>query len=159
MKMLAVLPLCIVALCFMGCASGTCPSGWLQFQAYCYRVYSFSRNGPSAKQYCRSIGNGVQLVKINSVEENEFVLQLVSERAPSLHGVWIGLVWHVNTQKWAWSDNSDPVYTNWKTGEPNGNANEPCGHMILNSNSPVNGYWNDLSCLNRMGYVCKKLAS
>ncbi len=116
-------------------------------------------DGNSAKEYCRSLGDGVELVKINSVEENEFVLQLVREKAPSLRGFWIGLVWHVNSNRWAWSDNSDPVYTNWREGEPNGNANSPCGHMIHNNPSPINGYWNDASCSYQTGLVCKKLAS
>ncbi|XP_078342394.1 perlucin-like protein [Oculina patagonica] len=159
MKMLAVVPLFIVALCFMGCASGACPGGWLQFQAYCYRVYSNGQNGHAAKQYCRSLGHGVELVKINSVEENEFVLQLVRKKAPWATSVWIGLLWNTNTQSWAWSDDSKPFFTNWWQNEPNGNANEPCGEMRTKiANYNLNGGWNDLRCHHKKGFVCKMLA-
>ncbi|KAL9959772.1 hypothetical protein ACROYT_G033127 [Oculina patagonica] len=139
----------------------TCPSGWSQFKEYCYLVNSNSQQWDTAKQYCRSLGNGVDLVKINNDEENKFVLQLVRDKAPSMVKVYIGLHWGYNTQSWAWSvDNSQPVYTNWNAGEPNGNANEPCGEMYTNaSNQNINGYWNDLPCTESNGLVCKKLAS
>ena len=41
--------------------------------------------------YCKELGGN--LVKINSQEENEFVLNLVNKLAPSLKQIWIGLVW------------------------------------------------------------------
>ncbi|KAL9973402.1 hypothetical protein ACROYT_G019858 [Oculina patagonica] len=161
MKMLAVVPLCIVALCFMGCASGACPSGWSQFEEYCYLVNGNEQDWYSADEYCRSLGDGVELVKINSVEENEFVLQFVREEAPGAQSVFIGLLWDNKNRKWKWSDNSDPVFTNWNEGEPNGNANEPCAELYTDheSHGPINGYWNDQECTYRNGLVCKKFAS
>ena len=103
-------------------------------------------------------------MKINSADENEFVLQLVRQKAPSLKQVWIGLERHGN--KFYWSDLSLPAYTNWAANEPNGHANEPCGHMwIARSTDFANkpsGSWNDISCLVRSEYgnglVCKRLS-
>ncbi len=119
---------------------------------------SNSQHWDTAKQYCRSLGDGVDLVKINNDEENNFVLQLVRDKAPSMLKVYIGLHWDYNTQSWAWSvDNSNPVYTNWSRGEPNGYANEPCGEMYTNHSA--DGYWNDVPCDASNGFVCKKLAS
>ena len=115
-----------------------------------------------AKQWCSD--QEADLVKINSAEENEFVLELVREEAPSLQQVWIGLEWHTN--KFYWSDLSVPDYTNWAPGEPNGKAREPCGHMYVGGHSQqlphrASGSWNDISCLGHAGYpngiVCKRL--
>jgi len=44
-----------------------------------------------AQVYCHALRE--ELVKINSTEENEFVLIMVNEQAPTLKHVWIGLNW------------------------------------------------------------------
>ena len=99
-------------------------------------------------------------MKINSVVENGFLLQLVRHEAPSVKQVWIGLVWHSETEDWAWIDNSHPVYTSWRPGEPNGFEHKPCGEMYVDntSNFPIIGYWNDRACGKTNGIVYKKLA-
>ena len=102
-----------------------CPDGWTRFDDYCYLVSSSIKTWDQAQEYCESLGAG--LVKINSAEENEFVLDLVTQKAPSLEQVWIGLKW--STNNFYWYDNSVPVYTNWAPHEPNGKANESCGQM------------------------------
>ncbi len=117
-----------------------------------------------AKQWCG--GQRADLVKINNAEENEFVLQLVRQKAPSLKQIWIGLEWNAKGNNFYWSDLSVPVYKNWAPNEPNGKAGEPCGHMFIAGHAnalPVrsSGYWNDLTCHVRSdlpnGLVCKKL--
>ena len=140
---------------------GDCPWGWTQFGPYCYRVYDQIKTQPDAKQWCSS--KGADLVKINSAEENEFVLQLVIQKAPSLKQVWIGLEW--NTNAFYWSDLSVPVYTSWAQGEPNG-PNGQCGHMYVGGYpnelpGRASGSWNDMPCPGRQDYpngiVCKRL--
>ena len=99
-------------------------------------------------------------MKINSDEENEFVLNLVYKHAPSTRQVWIGLKWDAQVSKFIWADNALPKYTNWLRGEPNGKASEPCSNMWTGKDHGANGYWNDLACLNRAypcGLVCKRL--
>ena len=97
-------------------------------------------------------------MKINSVEENEFVLALAREKAPSKHHVWIGLKWNSGRKAFLWSDLSVPIYTNWGPGEPNGKAHEPCAHMMTKSVG-ASAKWNDLSCGLRhdFAFVCKRL--
>ena len=105
-------------------------------------------------------------MKINSAEENEFVLALAKKKAPSRKQVWIGLKWESSTKQFLWSDYSVPVYKNWAPHEPNGNAGEPCGHMWTGHTTTLpyraSGYWNDLGCgMNPhlpCGLVCKRLA-
>ena len=101
-------------------------------------------------------------MKINSAEENDFVLDL-SKQKPSLRLVWIGLKWYTG-KDFYWSDSSVPDYTNWAPGEPNGGAREPCSSMYTaerKTNLPIAaaGYWNDVPCdgVSRIGTVCEKL--
>ena len=123
-----------------------CPDGWTRFDNYCYLVSSSIKSWSDAHKYCQSLGGG--LVKINSADENEFVLNLVRKQAPSLKQVWIGLNWYSNA--FYWYDHSVPVYTNWAPGEPNGKAAEPCGHMYTAQGKDLphraSGYWNDIRC-------------
>ena len=101
-------------------------------------------------------------MKINSAEENEFVLNLVRKQAPTLKTVWIGLQW--DTNEFYWYDRSAPVYKNWAPREPNGNAKTPCGQLYIRNEGQLpydaNGYWNDNYChsANFQGTVCKQLA-
>ena len=114
-----------------------------------------------AQQFCSD--RTAELVKITSQEENDFVVALVRQKTPSIQQVWIGLQYV--SSAFYWSDNSVPTYTNWAPNEPNGNANEPCGHMWtkrddhLPARAP--GYWNDIPCNKQAnfpnGIVCKKL--
>ena len=137
---------------------GPCPSGWTHFKSYCYFVSSALKSWQAARTYCKSKGG--DLVKINSDEENEFVLNLVYKHAPSTKQVWIGLKWDAHLSKFEWADNALPKYTNWNPGEPNGQASEPCSNMWTGHAGGSSGYWNDRPCLNRVfpcGLVCKRL--
>ena len=101
-----------------------------------------------AQAYCESWD--ANLVKINNAEENNFVMNLINEA--SLKMVWIGL-----KAALYWYDSSDPVYTNWASGEPNGQAREPCGSMY--GTYDATGFWNDVPCsgVSDIGLVCKRL--
>ena len=105
---------------------------------------------------------GAELVKINSAEENVFVLDL-SKQEPSVTLIWIGLKWYTG-KDFYWSDSSVPDYTNWAPGEPNGEAREPCASMYTGprkTNLPIAaaGNWNDIPCsgVPSIGSVCKRL--
>ena len=127
---------------------------------------SSSKSWSDALTYCRSLGG--ELVKINSEEENEFVLNLVRDQAASVEQVWIGMSWDTIAQDYFWSDGSVPVYENWANGEPNGFSFEPCTQMYtaransLNLPNRASGRWNDIPCpadfKHPSGIVCKKLA-
>ena len=102
-------------------------------------------------------------MKINSQEENEFVLNLVNKLAPSLKQIWIGLEWNSRLNAFVWYDHSVPTFTKWAPQEPNGNAMAPCSHMWTGhegSSLRASGDWNDLSCWHPglpCGLVCKRL--
>ena len=42
-------------------------------------------------------------------------------------------------------------YTNWSEGEPNNKTGENCLEYSVGM-----GTWNDISCYNNFGYICKK---
>ena len=137
-----------------------CPSGWERFGRHCYLVSGYTGTRDQARSYCGARGG--DLVKINSAEENEFVLNLIQQRQPSLREVWIDLKWYSSVKQFLWNDNSVPVYKNWAPHEPNGKANEPCGIMWVGHNVSFrpSGTWNDRSCTNARhpccGPVCKR---
>ena len=140
-----------------------CPEGWIGFKSYCYFASSSSKSWHQAQTYCKGLEG--ELVKINSAEENAFVLALVREVSPLREHFWIGLKWNSVVKNFLWSDNSVPSYTNWAPNEPNGKASEPCGSMWTRGRTHLpfqaSGYWNDRPCGISVsppcGLVCKRL--
>ena len=105
-------------------------------------------------------------MKIISSKENDFVLNLVRKKSPSLKRVWIGL--KLSSNKFYWHDRSVLVYKNWAQGEPNGKGNEPCvmmwlyGYSTAANPNRVPGTWNDTPCQvasrSPNGIVCERLS-
>ncbi|CAH3165946.1 unnamed protein product, partial [Porites evermanni] len=121
-----------------------CPLGWVRFNGYCYLVNSSIQTWQNAQMYCKELGGN--LVKINSKEENEFVLNLVNKLAPLLKQIWIGLEWDSRLKAFVWYDHSVPTFTKWAPNEPNGNGVEPCSNMWTGhegSFTRASGDWND----------------
>ena len=73
-----------------------CPRGWMQFKSLCYFVSSSIKTWHQAQAYCKGLGG--ELVKINSDEENEFVLKQVHRRALPVKQVWIELIWNAQVR-------------------------------------------------------------
>ena len=87
-----------------------------------------------AQEFCKHRGG--ELVKINSFEENEFVLKLVNQCDPPLKQVWIGLRWKPYAKTFLWSDNSIPFFKYWAPHEPNGKASEPLRPHVHGAQGP-----------------------
>jgi len=70
---------------------------------------------------------------------------------PNAH-YWIGF--HDTTAEgtFAWSDDSDVIYTNWGSGEPNQwqGTQEDCTTFWNSA-----GDWNDWTCNQEIGFICK----
>ena len=102
-------------------------------------------------------------MKINSQEENEFVLNLVNKLAPSLKQVWIGLEWDSQLKAFVWYDHSVPTFIKWAPHEPSAKSKEPYSNMWTGhagSYSMPSGGWNDLAGWDTRfpcGLVCKRL--
>ncbi|XP_015756013.1 PREDICTED: snaclec coagulation factor IX-binding protein subunit A-like [Acropora digitifera] len=139
--------------------------GWVVYNGFCYLASASVKTKTDAQNFCKA--SGAELVKITSQDENDFVLALAREKAPSVKQVWIGLQYESGPKEFYWSDGSFPTYKNWAPNEPNGKSREPCGHMWTGQTPVIriraSGYWNDLPCSIKKdlpnGLVCKKLAS
>ena len=96
--------------------------------------------------YCRS--RGADLIKVSSVEENQFIQRT--------EPWWLSL--HRNPQNdhfFGWNDgssaNKDTTYTNWGFGEPNNSlGDEDCVELS------ANGLWNDANCNLLKNFACEK---
>lgn len=139
-----------------------CGDVWTKFEEYCYHVSGETLTEKQAEQYCDQKMDA-NLAKINSQEENNFVLDLAHRHAPSAERVWIGLKWEElpKDSDFYWYDHSFPTFKNWAPGEPNGNAKEPCVLMYVGKYNKLPqwgaGYWNDINCEEKIAAVCKRL--
>ena len=55
------------------------------------------------------------------------------------------------TEGWTWSDKTPYDYSNWGENEPNQQYTEECVEIY-----PWNGKWNDVSCSEKRGFICKR---
>ena len=139
-----------------------CGDVWTKFEQYCYHVSAESLTEQQAEQYCDQKMDA-NLPKINSQEENSFVLDLAQRDAPSAKQVWIGLKWESesNPKDFYWYDQSVPTFTYWAPGEPNGKDKEPCAVLYVGKFEQLPqraaGYWNDVPCEVKSAVVCKRL--
>lgn len=111
-----------------------------------YSVYEDSLSWTDAKKFCEDIGG--HLVTITSEEEQNFVVDLISDHNKDLF--WIGLNDTVTDGKWEWVTGEDVVYTNWSSTEPSNGTHATYGeedyvHIVakkINDTKPI-GCWND----------------
>ncbi len=83
---------------------------------------------------------GGHLVSINDAQEQNWVYSQFSNFGGVKRDLWIGLTDKDSSGKFVWI-NGDPVtFTNWATGEPNG---QHYVHMWSPDSGPDAGKWND----------------
>ena len=83
------------------------------------------------------------LAVVHSEEEMDQLLEV-----PGITMYWLGARDQDSEGNWAWVDNSDFVFDNWKNGEPNGGTRENCMRTYHG------GEWNDEGCSNKWPYAC-----
>ena len=134
-----------------GCGSGTSAGATLGVACFEYEAAPLS--WAAAEAACGA--RGAHLARIASVGENELVRSLCAEAC------WIGFNDIAAEGAWAWSDGgpSTPGYTNWSTGEPNGQADEQtdAAYVYVRSNAYVSaGTWDDDDVAHPKAYVCRR---
>ncbi|XP_059417233.1 ladderlectin-like isoform X1 [Carassius carassius] len=127
-----------------------CPNGWTNFGVRCFRFFSQSVNWVTAERNCQSLD--ANLASVHSKAENEFVQSLLPTSSTRC---WVGIHDGEQEGQWVWSDGTPYDYAYWCAGEPNNSGVENCGEVNINQIS--NRCWNDLPCLNQIGYVCAKI--
>uniref|UniRef100_A0A8C1R8J0 Galactose-specific lectin nattectin-like n=1 Tax=Cyprinus carpio TaxID=7962 RepID=A0A8C1R8J0_CYPCA len=124
-----------------------CPNGWTNFGVRCYKYFSHTVNWITAERTCQTYD--ANLASVHNKLENDLLLSLM----PSNIRFWVGAQDGEQEGQWIWSDGSPFDYTSWCSGEPNNSGNvEHCLELAYSSNH----CWNDLSCSDRVAFVCAK---
>lgn len=135
--------------------SSDCGLFWVKdnVTGYCYRFTDNTLSWFQAQSQCKSLGSGSQLASINTAHEQSFIGdRLFGYKSPAL---WIGMNDLNSGAGYHWQDGSPFGFLNWSPGEPNNiNRHEHCGELV--TGGKTRGYWNDVDCNNRRGYICKK---
>ncbi|XP_030266567.1 hepatic lectin-like isoform X1 [Sparus aurata] len=138
-----------------------CQEGWEQNGPQCYYFSTDKLIWEKAREKCRR--NGAHLVKIESEDEQSFLMQRLRDKMVEDEDMfWIGLTDSVTEGTWLWADGTplNKSLTFWSEVEPdnwNGeNANgEDCVRMGTKSRSGLK-WWSDKSCTAPQKRICEK---
>ncbi|XP_047130086.1 macrophage mannose receptor 1 isoform X2 [Hydra vulgaris] len=120
-----------------------------EYGSYCYFFYgNVAHEGVdwhSALYLCKNMGGN--LLSVTDQAENLFILNHLKNESLKNQYFWIGL--NAIKRTFAWTDNTAPLFINWKNSEPdNFGGDELCSEITTNG-------WNDISCDNHFGFICK----
>lgn len=137
---------------FWTAAEGACPPGWERFKDSCYMFAQRETSWNDALADC--VRRGSTLVKIESLEENTFLRQFLTNTSKLFYGydMWLGA--HV-AEVWKWVDGApmDPhAYNDWESGKPASTHSNVC----LEFESDVNNHWNDDYCDELNYHICER---
>ncbi|XP_038076947.1 macrophage mannose receptor 1-like [Patiria miniata] len=129
-----------------------CGTGW-EYDPTSKQCYLFKpgdlKTWQDARKLCQT--GGGDLVSITTLSEQTYLNARLALNTETV--VWLGANDLSSEGGWEWSNGSPFKFLNWASGEPNnwGTGGEHCTELKIS-----NGLWNDISCSNTMGYVCKK---
>ncbi|XP_053303471.1 lactose-binding lectin l-2 [Pleuronectes platessa] len=128
---------------------GHCPMFWSSFNNRCYKYVSTGQSWADAELYC--VSQGANLVSIHSLDEHNFITNMIKNFHHAEGITWIGLSDLHKEGRWMWSDGCAVKFTFWSPRQPdNYHGREHCGH----NNFGTNKKWNDLPCSNNHPSVC-----
>ena len=133
-----------------------CLSEWILFGDSCYMFIKQKQYWDKANKSCESLDS--HLVKIESLEENHFIVQLVNTSFPDLPGrISIG-AGDFTQKPYNWTDGTNIIFSRWSGEEPNKGAGG-CGAMYISDRGRPNpGFWMDYYCRGRYRFVCEGAA-
>ncbi|RCN48327.1 lectin C-type domain protein [Ancylostoma caninum] len=113
----------------------------------CYIFTSEPAPFALAEQNCINLGG--HLVSISNAFENDIISDNAKTALSSTNATdfWIGASDLVTTGKWAWTDDSNFLYTNWAAGQPQ--SGKDCASSRLND-----GRWLANGCSVTKAYAC-----
>ena len=101
-----------------------------------YQIFENHGTWKEAEEICARAGG--YLATIQSDEENAVVYEYM--KSQKCESAYIGLSDEEQEGVWKWSNGEEVTYTNWYTGEPNGNRGENYAMFYYKFR---NGRWND----------------
>jgi hypothetical protein len=125
-------------------------------------------NAANAQTACQAHDQSFNLVRVDSAEENAFIVTSLTSLAFGAARYWIGAS-DVVENHWVWVDGTEFYdhtiqmtvnggYENWADGRPNNTGgNEDCAVIELDpSDLALNLKWNDLQCGDGgPGFICE----
>ncbi|TNN53351.1 Macrophage mannose receptor 1 [Liparis tanakae] len=123
------------------------------FNDYCY-LFNYLSMRPWAEARADCVNQGGDLVSINHPFEQAFIQgrpQSLIQLSPTGVSLWMGGHDSVTEGGWEWSNGSPFRYIRWSAGNPDNFNGEDCLSILINS-----GYWNDDTCQQNRGYICKR---
>ncbi|XP_054643019.1 CD302 antigen isoform X2 [Dunckerocampus dactyliophorus] len=139
--------------------TGDCPADgrtWVPFKDRCYhfvhgeedklKVYTFQR----AKSLCHNH----ELLTIQSVEENDFVVKYSPEVWKGQVNVWLGMYYDTNSEDMTWLGDDLVKFTNWESGSSLSDLVPMDTCVALHSDT---GKWETVSCSDDLenGVICE----
>ncbi|KAM3596019.1 uncharacterized protein V6R79_007050 [Siganus canaliculatus] len=129
--------------------NGCCPLFWFGFNGRCYSYVARHLTWADAERNC--VSQGGNLVSIHSLEEQNFVTNLIKNFDSTQSWTWIGLSDLHRESRWMWSDGCAVNFQFWSPGQPdNAHKKEHCGHGNFGSLLK----WNDHQCSRTFPSVC-----
>ncbi|KAF7686731.1 CD209 antigen-like protein C [Silurus meridionalis] len=119
---------------------------WKSFNSSIYYISTEKKNWTESRVDCR--GRRADLVIINSLEEQEFLLKHLGRNR-----AWLGLSDRDTEGEWKWVDGTPLTTAYWREGEPNNERDEDCAEIWGISNRKG---WNDMPCWHKQLWVCEK---
>ncbi|XP_013879517.1 C-type lectin domain family 4 member E [Austrofundulus limnaeus] len=132
-----------------------CEEGWEEHGGKSYKFLTSKASWEDSRSFCRDLGG--DLVKIDSREEQEFLLERIKSKInDDEHVFWIGLTDSETEGTWLWVDGSPLDESFWIGGEPNNGVGlfglrENCvalKRLELQS-------WNDQPCSSPARRICE----
>lgn len=118
-------------------ATSNIPADALEYNGHYYYVYDMNYGWDEAKAYCESLGG--YLATITSQEENDVVYQYLRDQG--YESAYFGYTDEEEEGVWKWVTGEKSTYSNWSSGEPNGeNPNEDYAMFYYKYTT---GQWND----------------
>ncbi|XP_061172826.1 macrophage mannose receptor 1-like isoform X2 [Saccostrea echinata] len=137
---------------FFACSrpEGTCPSGWIFHQRYCYRyINTLQTSWYNAKEYCQNLDS--TLLDIQDFDRQIFIHNFVQRQEAGIENdnrLWLDLKKNSNGQ-WIWDSlNKQPVYTNWA------NDTEHFSFDCAYIDAERNGKWFNSPCTTSLSTMC-----
>ena len=115
------------------------PQNAVEYNGHHYYIYEIDdiTSGEDAEKYCESLGG--YLATITSADENEFLFNYIHELG--YENAHFGFTDSEEEGTWKWVTGGEVNYTNWHSGEPNGeNEDEDYAMFYFKYDD---GTWND----------------
>lgn len=146
---------------------------WTNYYQYDYYLSSTKLSKEDAETFCSDLDSDSTLVTINSVDENNFVFCLDSNLYERYIGMQMAYPSGRQSLTQVWADGSPVTFGEtsykggnghpWRKNEPNNYyGKEYCVMLGVGSlkkyNRPVS-MWNDVNCVTKAQFVCKRTTS